>query len=588
MRSLALLVSIFLAYLLLSGRPEAWHPALRVSLAVSALVLAVAWWGWREAGQAGGRARADRKPCWLDYAIFGAAALLVESVFLLFFASVPERARAWTTDFDELIHPERVEASEESGAGEGEETGGAVSGNWLWGEAGRRSLHRRLDARPSNRPEVYLYPDSESTGARLLAERIYLRSFALARYAAAEWSPRPFEPVMHRAEEGVVRVPGVEMGGNPVVYEVAHAERPAGRNFLLAMPGLRAAGVSSLREIMPGGYRLPPLTEGAGGYRYALESEVMNFDQLLTVENVRTLDLRPEKAADAVYLQLPEAGRVKDAVLEAAAATRGSTVLTLHQIRKALQERCTYSLEITNERDLDPLENFLLEERRGHCELFATAAALMCRAAGIPARVAYGWSGGYYFAGQNFFVFRGREAHAWTEVLLEGYGWVIFDATPVGAETAETRIAPQEEEAPRSPWQGDGEGAEGTMRGEGDLGFLVRVISWVGAVSAVALAFLLWWRRGSADEEGAGSMTKGRGAARPGYLQRFQEACRAKGVAMPVGRTLRGHLAYLREEGLEPAEGREFLAYHYGRVYGRRGRDRKLERRFERAWRSWQ
>jgi hypothetical protein len=39
------------------------------------------------------------------------------------------------------------------------------------------------------------------------------------------------------------------------------------------------------------------------------------------------------------------------------------------------------------------------------------------------------------------FVFRSREAHAWTEVLLEGHGWTVLDATPPGAlerELAET------------------------------------------------------------------------------------------------------------------------------------------------------
>ena len=59
-----------------------------------------------------------------------------------------------------------------------------------------------------------------------------------------------------------------------------------------------------------------------------------------------------------------------------------------------------------------------------------TATAMLTRAMGIPSRLAFGWSGGRYYEGPNFYVFRGREAHAWTEIYLQNHGWVIFDTTP--------------------------------------------------------------------------------------------------------------------------------------------------------------
>jgi len=77
-----------------------------------------------------------------------------------------------------------------------------------------------------------------------------------------------------------------------------------------------------------------------------------------------------------------------------------------------------------------PLGRFLLETRSGHCEYFATATALLLRAAGIPARYAVG----YYVhespsAGK--WVVRQRDAHAWVLVWNEESGlWEDFDTTP--------------------------------------------------------------------------------------------------------------------------------------------------------------
>jgi transglutaminase-like putative cysteine protease len=116
--------------------------------------------------------------------------------------------------------------------------------------------------------------------------------------------------------------------------------------------------------------------------------------------------------------------------LNAESITPGTLKSQLKQIRDAIRQECAYSLDIENPENLDPLENFLFHEKRGHCEMFATAGALCARALGIPARIAYGWAGGTYYESSNLFVFRAREAHAWTEVLIDGIGWVVMDCTP--------------------------------------------------------------------------------------------------------------------------------------------------------------
>lgn len=74
------------------------------------------------------------------------------------------------------------------------------------------------------------------------------------------------------------------------------------------------------------------------------------------------------------------------------------------------------------------LENFLLRDRRGYCEQFAAAMAMMARVAGIPSRVAVGFLPGK----RDGDVWRVsiRDMHAWPELYFSGYGWVRFEPTP--------------------------------------------------------------------------------------------------------------------------------------------------------------
>jgi hypothetical protein len=74
---------------------------------------------------------------------------------------------------------------------------------------------------------------------------------------------------------------------------------------------------------------------------------------------------------------------------------------------------------------------FLQRERSGHCEHFATASALLLRAAGIPTRYAVGYSVQEPSNFGNAYIVRQRDAHAWTRVFVDGR-WQDFDATPAG------------------------------------------------------------------------------------------------------------------------------------------------------------
>ncbi|MFD1151933.1 transglutaminase family protein, partial [Saccharothrix hoggarensis] len=77
----------------------------------------------------------------------------------------------------------------------------------------------------------------------------------------------------------------------------------------------------------------------------------------------------------------------------------------------------------------DALEDFVLNGKKGFCEQYASAMAIMARSVGMPARVALGFTAG--FPTGDFQTITSQDAHAWVEIYFAGYGWMTFDPTPL-------------------------------------------------------------------------------------------------------------------------------------------------------------
>ncbi len=101
----------------------------------------------------------------------------------------------------------------------------------------------------------------------------------------------------------------------------------------------------------------------------------------------------------------------------------------------------TYSLTYQSP-ELNNAEYFLFESKTGVCYEFASAMAELCRAAGLPVR----YVEGYLLATENDslatggdweYVITSDQAHAFTEVYLTGYGWIMLDATAPSRDTGE-------------------------------------------------------------------------------------------------------------------------------------------------------
>jgi transglutaminase-like putative cysteine protease len=83
----------------------------------------------------------------------------------------------------------------------------------------------------------------------------------------------------------------------------------------------------------------------------------------------------------------------------------------------------------------EPIEWFLRDSRRGHCEQFAAALAAMSLASGIQARVVAGYVANEYDEARDLYIVRAANAHAWVEAQIAPGIWRTFDPTPPASLT---------------------------------------------------------------------------------------------------------------------------------------------------------
>jgi hypothetical protein len=105
----------------------------------------------------------------------------------------------------------------------------------------------------------------------------------------------------------------------------------------------------------------------------------------------------------------------------------------LDAIERHLAAEYHYARTFVRPASIDPVTDFLFDDKKGHCEYFASAMVLLARAAGIPARVVTGYRVAEHNPYGDYFVVRERNAHAWVEAWVEGEGWVTRDPTPASS-----------------------------------------------------------------------------------------------------------------------------------------------------------
>jgi hypothetical protein len=258
-------------------------------------------------------------------------------------------------------------------------------------------------------------------------------------------------PADYRIVHQVVTFPA---GGDAALYwtgalvqsdtplQVAWRSQPAAN--------LAAAGFDPLLGAdMIGGLISEPPTGSA--QKYTVES---------ILPNVSDDDLRAAPAAYPAwvsqrYLQLPdtvpERVRALARDLTANAATPFDQALAIETYLR----KFPYSLDVpappTNQ---DAADYFLFDLKKGYCDYYATAMAVLARAVGLPARLVVGYANGTYDPYTAQYEVRQADAHAWTEIYFSGIGWIEFEPTtsqPASVWRRNNQPLPKPVVAPQNP-----------------------------------------------------------------------------------------------------------------------------------------
>lgn len=134
------------------------------------------------------------------------------------------------------------------------------------------------------------------------------------------------------------------------------------------------------------------------------------------------------------WLQLPP--KYNPRTLELAEEIRGAATTDAARVSAALAHLRRGGYQYTLSPPLlgrDSIDEFLFDTRQGYCEHYSSAFVFLMRAVGVPARVVTGYQGGELNPVNGFFTVRQSDAHAWSEVWLQGRGWVRVDPTAVVA-----------------------------------------------------------------------------------------------------------------------------------------------------------
>jgi protein-glutamine gamma-glutamyltransferase len=162
----------------------------------------------------------------------------------------------------------------------------------------------------------------------------------------------------------------------------------------------------------------------------SVEDRGLRYDVYLAGPN----EPPPKPMSDAEikrYLTLPPDLPPRVAQLAKTWAGNAKTTYARAQaVESHLRKEYQYDLDSPSGAAKNPLDHFLFESRRGHCEFYSTAMAVLLRTLNIPTRNVTGFIGGTYNRFGHYYAVRQGDAHSWVEVYIDGQGWTRFDPTP--------------------------------------------------------------------------------------------------------------------------------------------------------------
>ena len=255
------------------------------------------------------------------------------------------------------------------------------------------------------------------------------RGGALTEFDGRQWSNSAGRGAgLCTRQGGLDLIPvGLRRPGRHIVYDVILDAIDSDALFFAGVPEHIDVRTPCLLGTASSGFRLE--TRPPPGFRYEA------FALLEDAPGMSPPAYPPpelDPAERSRCLQLPNLdARIGELARRLTAGAPGDLEKTL-AVERRLRGGYGYTLDPPRRAPADPLADFLFTRKKGHCEYFASAMAVLLRTQGIPARLATGFQSGVYNPMTGLWLIRAGDAHAWVEAWIPGHGWTTFDPTPPG------------------------------------------------------------------------------------------------------------------------------------------------------------
>ena len=267
-------------------------------------------------------------------------------------------------------------------------------------------------------------------GAPPTNDKLYWRGPVFGAFDGRRWFPLP--------QRQVEAIPAAVQGDLRSAFSYTVTIEPHNQPWLLALDVPAA----------------PPVT---GEFRSWLTPEMRVITNELVRQRIRydvrsytsyRLNSDASEAERRNWLALPPTYNPR--TLQLANEIRSRSGKDADRVRAVLEylRRGGYAYTLSPPRlGRNSVDEFLFDTRQGFCEHYASAFVFLMRALDVPARVVTGYQGGELNPVDRFMTVRQLDAHAWSEVWLQGRGWVRVDPTaavaPVRIDQGASEIARQ-------------------------------------------------------------------------------------------------------------------------------------------------
>lgn len=279
--------------------------------------------------------------------------------------------------------------------------------------------------RGEDAPEVALAP----------IPRYYWRTVSFEDYRNGQWSNggsstvREFDP---KVNEFGFRLPALRLR-REVVATITSQTPALSRLYMPGQASWLNRPATFEVIFLPGGAVDVTALRSQAVLQYGQTYSVIGSMSVADAESLRRAGADYPAWVRRAYLDVPASVSARTRTLAEEIVRAAGAVTPYDQaqaITQWLRDNITYDLSVQPpEGNVEPVDWFLFEARRGYCNYYASAMALMLRSLGVPARVAAGFAQGDFDPATGAYTVRLDDAHAWPEVYFPDYGWVEFEPT---------------------------------------------------------------------------------------------------------------------------------------------------------------